>query len=660
MSLSLSSLDSLYERLAARAAMPVQLSPVEEIFRHTLPERIPGYEVREPQIEMARLIENALQNNEHVLAEAGTGTGKSLGYLIPIHLYVEANGGRAIVSTGTIALQEQLINKDIPLLESVLHTNFRARLAKGKGNYLCRVRLAAEIDQVAGMFGDPEQAQLLALEEWAAESETGDRAELSWEPGELWSRICADDNCPGKKCIVYSDCFVTRAKERLRDAQIIVCNHALFMLDLALKEATDHDAKILPEYQIACLDEAHKVEEIARAALSTQCSINRLPMLLKQAQRITGIDFNLIEDAKLQNDQFFMMCAALDKSDKFRLRINNAIANQGVKLLHLVEQIIDSPDNNLISDHETKILENLDRFVSDLNFILSVQNQDQNVYWVEKQQGHQRLKVILHATPIDVAPMLADMLFGNMDSVIMTSATLSAGGRFDYLKQSVGCNEAREIHVESPFDYPNQCLLYLPENLPDPISTTFHAELIHVIYDILRVTNGRALVLFTSYKGMNEVYSALADKLPWRVLRQNDLPKRVLIETFRQDTHSVLFGTQGLFEGISIDGESLSCVIIDRLPFAVPDEPISQAKADFLKRQGINVFRHMSLPEAILKLKQAFGRLIRTRTDRGVVAILDNRITTKPYGKLFLRSLPAARPVRSLAEVERFFEEAVK
>jgi ATP-dependent DNA helicase DinG len=664
MSIPASNLIDLSAKLQARGielAPPVQsptLSPVETILRETLPKNIQGYEVREPQISMSTMIESALANNEHVLAEAGTGTGKSVAYLLPLHLHLKQNGGRAVVSTGTIALQEQLIQKDIPLLEATLHKNFRARLAKGKANYLCKLRLATELNQLAGMFLDSEANQLLQIEEWAANSQTGDKAELLTEQNEIWSKVCADDNCTGRRCVYYAECFVTRAKQLLSDAQIIITNHNLFCLDLAVKDKSDGNAYILPDYEIVCVDEAHKIEEIARAALSKQCSIFRLPLLLKQVQKIPGADWNLIEGAKLQNDHFFNMAATLDKSDKFRFRPNNALIEQGNKLLQIVEGIAKTESDGM-SDHDASVLGNVGKLFWDLVYILSA-DQGRNVYWVEKTRSARGgQKVTLNGTPIDVAPLLRDMLFENdeINSVIMTSATLSTGGKFDYLKKSVGCSLSRELIVESPFDYSQQCLLYLPSNLPEPNSPNFHQGITTIIHDILQATNGRALVLFTSYKGMNEVYSSLQDRLPWRVLKQGDMPKRALLDAFRDDVHSVLMATATFWEGVDIIGESLSCVIIDRLPFSVPDDPISQAKADALKRNGGNVFAHLNMPEAILKLKQGFGRLIRTGTDRGVVAILDSRITGKGYGKVFLRSLPGARVVRELADVEWFMGE---
>ena len=660
MSLPASNLIDLSDRLQSRSIKSVKYSPVEAILRGTLPREIPGFEIREPQISMALLIESALTEQENVLVEAGTGTGKSDAYLIPLHEHLSKTGGRAVVSTGTIALQEQLISKDIPLLESILKESFKARLAKGKSNYLCHVRLESELTQLGGLFHDKEAQELLQISEWAHTTKSGDRADLKVEPSAIWAKICVDDNCPGRKCLSYSNCFLAKAKALLNDAQIIVTNHNLLMLDLVIKAKTDGNASLLPDYSIVVLDEAHKLHDIAQSALSTQCSSFRLPLLLKQARKVPGVDFNLCEDALLQNDHFFNMVAGPNKNDRFRLIPNDELIIQGNKVLELVESIAKTESDNM-SDHDAIVLSNVGKYFDDLVYILSAENQKNNVYWVEvtkNSRGGQ--KVVLHGTPVDVSEMLSEMLFEPMNSVILTSATLSTGGKFDYLKGQIGCPTCKELIVPSPFDYSQQCLLYLPQDLPEPNSPSFHQGITKTIYDLLAVTEGRALCLFTSYRGMNEVYQRLEGKLPYQVYKQGDMPKKMLLDAFRDDVHSVLFGTSSFWEGVSIDGESLSCVIIDRLPFAVPDEPISQARVDQLKKKGKNdyqIFNALTLPEAILSLKQGFGRLIRTRSDRGVVCILDNRISTKRYGATVLKSLPGASIVRSLCEVERFMGE---
>jgi ATP-dependent DNA helicase DinG len=663
MSLPASNLIDLSDRLAARSPELVKkhLSPVEAILRGTLPREIPGYEIREPQIEMALMIESALTEQRHGFFEAGTGTGKSIAYLAPLHEHLKATGGRAVVSTGTIALQEQLISKDIPLLENILKESFHARLAKGKSNYLCRVRLESELTQLGGMFHDKEAQELIEIEEWAHSTKSGDRADLKVEPSSLWAKICVDDNCPGRKCLSYSNCFLAKAKALLNDAQLIITNHNLLMLDLVIKDKTDGNASLLPDYTIVVLDEGHKLSSIAQSALSTQCSNYRLPLLLKQARKVPGVDFNLCEDALLQNEAFFNLVAGTpDGKDRFCLIPTDELIIQGNKVLELVESIAKTESDGM-SDHDTIVLSNVGKYFDDLVYILSADNQKSNVYWVEKSKtsrGGQ--KIVLHGTPIDVSEMLSEMLFSKMNSVILTSATLSTGGSFSYLKGQIGCPAAEELIVKSPFDFSQQCLLYLPQDLPEPNSPSFHQGIVKTIYDLLAVTQGRALCLFTSYRGMNEVYQRLEGKLPYQVYKQSDMPKRALLDAFRDDVHSVLFATSSFWEGVSIDGESLSCVIIDRLPFAVPDEPISRARVDRLKKQGKNdyqIFNALTLPEAILSLKQGFGRLIRTRSDRGVVCILDNRVTTKRYGATVLKSLPGASIVRSLGEVERFMGE---
>lgn len=662
MSLSLNSLDSLFNRLQARAALPVQISPVETIFRKDLPEKIPGYETREQQIQMAKLIESALETKEHALCEAGTGTGKGFAYLIPLHLHLKQNGGRAIVSTGTIALQEQLIGKDIPFLEQTLNIDFKAKLAKGKSNYVCRLRLNLEAEDNSIQLFDREPL-LDQLAHWAEKSTTGDRADfLSAIPGEIWSKICVDDGCQKKKCPAFGSCFYYEARTRLSDARIIVCNHALFFTDMAVRNDSCGNASILPEYSVVVFDESHHLESVARETLATKVSIMRLLVLLGQFRKLPGCDQGAVESALQTNGAFFAAAAMSGSgSDKFVLKLDARLKTEGQALLDAVEWVIESFDSHLSDsdgrDRANALKDTLRTYKTDLGSI--IQGSDPNlVYWVEHLTRSKSLRVTLHATPVNVAPMLSNMLFKNeeISSIVMTSATLSAGSSFSYLKNSIGCSEARELCVESPFDYQNQCLLYLPPGLPDPKLPDFHERVAPVIEQILLKTDGRAFVLFTSYRGLNEVYERLADRLKWTVLKQGDMPKQALLEQFKADVHSVLFATSSFWEGVDVTGEALSCVILVKLPFMVPDDPVTQAKIEQIKRSGGNDFAGYMLPEAILRLKQGFGRLIRTRADRGIVAILDPRIKAKGYGQRFLRSLPKCREITSLENVDLFLK----
>ncbi|MGB9791046.1 MAG: ATP-dependent DNA helicase [Thermacetogeniaceae bacterium] len=624
-------------------------TPVERIFREVLPARLPSYELREQQIEVALKVEKALRRGANLLAEAGTGTGKSFAYLIPVALDLEENGGRAIVSTATIALQEQLLRKDIPLLEEALGIDLGAELAKGKGNYLCLVKFIEEI-QTPTLFADAEV--LKRLQEWSEETETGDKSELPFELGDLWNRISTDDACLGRKCHLYKECFYFKARNRLQQARLIICNHALFFVDLSMR---GNGASLLPDYHLVVFDEAHHIEDVARNTMSTKVSAMRLPVLLYQLRKREGCNLEAVQRALALNEEFFAVvsAAAASENEKYLLPRTQEIAKLGEDLRKAVEDVVLLFDPDCAGEREQALFDCLGRYNADLQEILETGDPGK-VYWVEKARSGRRVLVTLHATPIDVSGYLAENLFENeqIASVIMTSATLSLAGDFSYFKSAVGCEAADEIAVESPFDYMEQCILYMPEGLPDPKAEDFHERVIPFIEEILRKTRGRAFVLFTSYRGLNQAYDLLAPKLPWRVLRQGEKPKQKLLEEFKEDIHSVLFATASFWEGVDVQGEALSCVILVKLPFAVPDDPITEARMAAIERSGGNAFLSYSLPEAVIRLRQGFGRLIRTQQDRGIVAILDPRIKTKWYGSYFLKSLPRCREVSTLDEVD--------
>ncbi|MHB8182642.1 MAG: ATP-dependent DNA helicase [Candidatus Desulforudaceae bacterium] len=637
-------IDSLIKRLESRGP-----TTVEKAFRQALPTKVPSYEVREQQIEMARTVERALAEKRHLIAEAGTGTGKSFGYMVPAIYHVKENGGRVVVSTGTIALQEQLINKDIPFLQRTLGIDFKAKLAKGKNNYLCLLRFNELFQQLAF---DADNEDLALVANWAENTETGDKSEMPMEPGAIWSKICVDDDCTGHKCRYVGSCFYKKARAGLDNADIIITNHHLFFLDLALRGQTDDEVSILPDYSAVILDEAHHAENIARNALSTQASSMRLPMLLSELRKRPGASWDAIEAAREANDAFFTTIAANPK-DRFVFRPDEDLKKFGHDLQDAVKDVGNSFDTSEAGDREFKLLERLNRYRVELGFILSGFRPDV-CYWTEVYRGP-RPRVTLHATPIDVAPALREMLFNQVDTVVLTSATLSTAGSFSYLKQSIGLDECLELQADSPFDFYSQCLLYLPPSLPDPKAADFHERVTPMIEELLLKVDGRAFVLFTSYKGLNEVYDRLSGRLKWNILKQGDKSKQAILEEFRA-TNSVLFATSSFWEGIDIQGEALSCVVLVKLPFAVPDDPITEAKVKAIEAAGGKAFFDYSLPEAILKLKQGFGRLIRTRSDRGIVAILDPRVKSKGYGRRFLMSLPRCREISSSENVDLFLK----
>lgn len=629
---------------------PAATGFIERIFHEILPAHMPGYEPREPQIQLAHLVARGLESGQHVTAEAGTGTGKSLAVLIPaVHYAVAQRLGQVVVSTGTIALQEQYAHKDVPFLQRVLEdagVHFTAALAKGKSNYVCLSRL----DDFSRMFGaDPDQ-QTQRLLTWAETTATGDKAELTEEPGTAWQQICVDDSCTSSKCPLYDQCHYYKAKARWQEADILICNHKLLLTDIAT------GGFVLPPHTAVILDEAHHLEAEALDVFGAEVSNYRVPVLLNEAKKLLPADDQLlISTARAANADLFQAVVSGQRGqDRARLQpltqefVTEAILSLGA-VAHALEAVGETKADNLASRAY--------EIINDLR-VVTQPPAGEFVPWVEiarpKVPGEPPAKIVLHATPTDVASYLRDDLFG-AGPVIMTSATLAADGRFDYLRKSVGCPASLEMAVESPFDYQQQGVLFIPRGLPDPKAPDYYPQITPLIEQLLLHTDGRAFVLFTSYRGMHEVYNSLAGRLRWTVLRQGDAPKAQLLEQFKQDGNAVLFATASFWEGIDVAGEALSAVIIDKLPFPSPGDPVVEAKCEAIKRRGGSDFRDYFLPEAIIRLRQGVGRLIRSKTDRGLVAILDSRLLSKGYGRQVIDSLPPFRRLSSLENIGLFF-----
>lgn len=658
-------LDRLATVLASKPAAPASKSAssladkVERIFRETFAAKLPGYEPREPQIRMARTVAEGLSSGRHVLCEAGTGTGKSFAVLVPAILHSLEVGKPVIVTTGTIALQEQYVRKDIPVLQRIMGEPFTAVLAKGKGNYVCKLRLGEEVGKLDLYGPDP-------LIEWALKTETGDIADYPDNPDPVrWNEINVDDTCIGRKCPFYDSCHYFAAKRRANDAQVVIANHHLFFADLQIKVATGGYGGVLPKGAAVIFDEAHHLESVARDTLGTQITNFQIPSWIRAVRKLPVLidpdHFSALEKA---NEAFFFDLAGRMEED--RQDIPEPSTDLGANLRAALRKVVDSLDSqrsNLSEEDNERAGKLIDRANAFLDLLAIAQREtsapDNWVEWIEREQRRDgQWKVTIHSTPIDVAPILSEHLFGAYDSVVLTSATISVGGKFDHIRRRLGVPSALELIVDSPFDYRSNCLLYVPrpETAPNPAGNNpdYHRQIAPIIEEILLRTDGRAFVLFTSYRGMQIVYDELADRLRWQVLKQGDAPRSVLIERFKQDGRAVLFGTKTFWEGISVEGEALSCVIIDKLPFSVPSDPVTKAIAAAVERQGKSAFYEISLPEAVLQIKQGFGRLIRTKSDRGIVAILDTRIRTKPYGRVFLDSLPRARRIETLDNVEAF------
>jgi ATP-dependent DNA helicase DinG len=654
----------------------------------------PAYEFRRGQLQMAQAVEQALEEKRHLIVEAGTGTGKTLAYLVP----VIRSGKRVIISTGTKNLQEQLFYKDVPFLEQALCGNSGSRLSvcymKGRNNYLCRKKLYDLTDQPV-LSGLEEIEQYRAIAAWEKTTSTGDRAELAELPEAslLWHKLDARaEACIGQKCSQFERCFITEMRRRAMESDIIIVNHHLFFADLAIKLQADGapDAGILPEAGAVVFDEAHELEDIAGNYFGISVSNLRIEDLARDVEQ--SMQQNRMMSASLsgaigslrERSQFFFSLLppgegrfAFETRREF-LEENGdefvALNQSLTRLAGELESLQQKPEDLL------NFVRRAQEIQAQLGF--AMESEDRNtVFWIERRggrfgnreahragkrgenawaaapdsAGRGRQHVFLQATPIDVGPILRECLWSKLDSAVLTSATLAVGRGFEYIRQRLGMEHARESVLPSHFDYANQSLLYVPPDLPDPRTPQFVAKAAERIRKLLEITRGRAFVLFTSYAQMNEMHSRLLGELEFPLLRQGDAPKSTLLEEFRLTPNAVLFATSSFWQGVDVQGEQLSCVIIDRLPFAVPSDPIVAARVKAIDAGGGNAFFQYQVPSAVITLKQGFGRLIRSLQDRGVLVLLDNRILKKQYGRVFIDSLPNYKRTTDLRMVEDFF-----
>ncbi|HEY1463423.1 MAG TPA: ATP-dependent DNA helicase [Terriglobales bacterium] len=629
----------------------------------------PAYEFRRGQLQMAQAVEEALEQRRHLIIEAGTGTGKTLAYLVP----AIRSGKRVIISTGTKNLQEQLFHKDIPFLEQALFPNGEAKLRacymKGRSNYLCRKKLYDLTDQPV-LSGLEEIEQYRAIAAWEKTTDTGDRAEIASLPeaSALWHKLDARaDTCLGQKCSSWEKCFITEMHRRAMESDIIIVNHHLFFADLSIKQQSDNapDAGILPEAGAVIFDEAHELEDVAGSYFGVSVSNGRFEELcrdveasLQRNHMYTPQLSGAIKSARERAAFFFALLPPGDNRFAFENRrefleengdefigLHQALKRLGVEL----ESIPSKPEEVF----------NFSRRATELQVQLSflMESEDHNtVFWIERRRGgREKSNVFIQATPIDVAPILKTSLFDQLECAILTSATLAVGGEFGYIRRRLGLEHARDSVLPSHFDYQSQAMLYVPPDLPDPRTPQFTAKAADRIRKILEITRGRAFVLFTSYAQMNEIYQRLLGELEFPLLLQGDAPKTALLEEFRLTPNAVLFATSSFWQGVDVQGEQLSCVIIDRLPFAVPSDPVVAARVKAIDAEGGNAFFQYQVPSAVITLKQGFGRLIRSLHDRGLLVLLDNRILKKAYGRVFVESLPNYRRTTDLNQVSEFF-----
>ncbi len=629
----------------------------------------PAYEFRRGQLQMAQAVEQALAEKRHLIVEAGTGTGKTLAYLLP----VIRSGKRVIISTGTKNLQEQLFNKDVPFLEQALFPNGEGKLnvcyMKGRSNYLCRKKLYDLTDQPV-LSGLEEIEHYRAIAAWEKVTHTGDRAELAGLPeaSMLWHKLDArSDTCLGQKCSSFDNCFITEMHRRAMESDIIIVNHHLFFADLAIKQQSEYapDAGILPDVGAVIFDEAHELEDVAGSYFGVSVSNSRVEELCRDVeaslQRNHALSPSLSGAVKSLRDRSMFFFALLPQGEG-RFSFENRrefLEENGDEFLALQQSFtrLGSEMENLPSKPEEvfNFLRRAQELQVQLGFLM--ESEDHNtVFWIERRRGgRERQNVFLQATPIDVAPILKTCLFDQLECAVLTSATLAVGGGFDYIRKRLGLEQARELVLPSHFDYENQALFYVPPDMPDPRTPQFASKAADCIRRLLEISRGRAFVLFTSYAQMNDVYQRLLTEIDYPMLRQGDAPKSALLEEFRMTPNAVLFATSSFWQGVDVQGEQLSCVIIDRLPFAVPSDPVVAARVKSIDAEGGNAFFQYQVPSAVITLKQGFGRLIRSLHDRGLLVLLDNRILKKQYGRVFVESLPNYRKTTDLRQVEEFF-----
>ena len=617
---------------------------------------ISGYQPRAAQLEMADAIADAIESKQNLIAEAGTGTGKTFAYLAPAIL----SGKKTIISTGTKNLQDQLFNKDLPVIRKAMKTPFMAALLKGRSNYLCTYRLQNSLTSTLGFSKEDAQA-LAQINSWAKRTKTGDTSEMSEvsEANPIWYQATSTlDNCLGQDCSEYADCFLVKARKKAQEADVLVVNHHLLCADWSLRDGGF--GELLPNAEVVIIDEAHQLADTASNFLGITLGSKQLNDLSQDA---------LMEYFKDATDIPALRTACEDMEHEIKdLRLAfgmelkrgdwQDIANSpklmgGIKSVK--EQLQRLTEQLKLASVKTKALESCYKRAEEMTGQLDLILDDRSGKWIRWYEIH-RKTFTLSLTPLDIAAEFNGFMQQHKAAWIFTSATLSIANSFDYFANNLGLTKANRVSWDSPFDYPNQSLFYHPRGLPQPNDPNFIPTIIDFAVPVLQASQGRAFFLFTSHRAINQAAELLEKKIKYPLFIQGSRPKALLLEQFKATDNAVLLGTSSFWEGVDVRGEALSCVIIDKLPFSSPGDPVLKARLDAMSQQGKNPFFEYQLPTAVIALRQGIGRLIRDVTDRGVLMICDPRLLKKSYGQLFLDSVPSMKRTRDIADVQGFFK----